>query len=112
MAELIIVDDDPDVQDLLAEVLEADGHVVRRARDGAGLRQLITAAGAELVVIDVGLPGENGLELARYLREPRDPRIVMPTGAGTVVDRIVGLEIGARGRVHRPGLNHQGRGCL
>jgi DNA-binding response OmpR family regulator len=102
MAELIVVDDDPGVRDLLAEVLEGAGHQVRSAADGAGLRRLVEAAPAALVVLDVGLPGESGLELARYLRERFDPGIVMLTGATEVIDRVVGLEIGADDYVTKP----------
>jgi DNA-binding response OmpR family regulator len=102
MAEIIVVDDDPDVRDLLTEVLEGAGHRVRRAADGAGLRRLVEAAPAALVVLDVGLPGESGLELARYLRERFDPGIVMLTGAGAVIDRVVGLEVGADDYVTKP----------
>ena len=102
MAEIIVVDDDPDVRDLLTEVLEGAGHKVRRAADGAGLRRLVEAAPAALVVLDVGLPGESGLDLARYLRERFDPGIVMLTGAGGVIDRVVGLEVGADDYVTKP----------
>ena len=102
MAEIIVVDDDPDIRDLLTEVLEGAGHEVRRAADGAGLRRLVEAAPAALVVLDVGLPGESGLELARYLRERYDPGIVMLTGAGGVIDRVVGLEVGADDYVTKP----------
>ena len=102
MAELIVVDDDPAVLELLAEVLAADGHGVRQAADGGGLRRLIAAAPADLVVLDLSQPDEDGLAPARFLRERHDPGIVMLTGADGAIDRIVGLEIGADDYVTKP----------
>ena len=102
MAELIVVDDEPDLRLMLAESLGAAGHEVRCAADGLELRRLLTDAPADLVVLDVGLPGEDGFAVARWLREHHDPGIVMLTGADTPVDRIVGLEVGADDYVGKP----------
>ena len=102
MAEIIVVDDDPDVRAMLADALEAAGHAVRAAADGEGLRRLVAERRPALVVLDVGLPGEDGFRLARWLREHHDPGIVMLTGAATVVDRVVGLEVGADDYVTKP----------
>jgi DNA-binding response OmpR family regulator len=102
MAEIIVVDDEADVRAMLAEALEASGHAVRTAADGDGLRRLVAGRRPALVVLDLGLPGEDGLRLARWLREHHDPGIVMLTGATTVVDRVVGLEVGADDYVTKP----------
>ena len=102
MAEIIVVDDEADVRAMLAEALEASGHAVRTAADGDGLRRLVADRRPALVVLDLGLPGEDGLRLARWLREHHDPGIVMLTGAATVVDRVVGLEVGADDYVTKP----------
>lgn len=102
MAELIVVDDEPDLRALLADCLGAAGHAVRGAADGRELRQLVAAAPVDLVVLDVGLPGEDGFALARWLREHHDPGIVMLTGAATTIDRVVGLEVGADDYLGKP----------
>src|SRR3954471_8555599 len=102
MVEIIVVDDEADVRAMLAEALEASGHAVRTAADGDGLRRLVADRRPALVVLDLGLPGEDGLRLARWLREHHDPGIVMLTGAATVVDRVVGLEVGADDYVTKP----------
>jgi two-component system OmpR family response regulator len=102
MAEIIVVDDEPDMRAMLADALGLAGHAVRLAADGVELRHLIAERPATVVVLDVGLPGEDGFRLARWLREHHDPGIVMLTGANTVIDRIVGLEIGADDYLAKP----------
>lgn len=102
MAEIIVVDDEPDVRAMLGDALGLAGHAVRQAADGADLRRLMAERPAALVVLDVGLPGEDGFRLARWLREHHDPGIVMLTAADTVIDRVVGLEIGADDYVTKP----------
>ena len=102
MAELIVVDDEPDLRTMLAEYLAWAGHRVRLAADGAELRGLLAEASADLVVLDVGLPGEDGFRLARWLREWHNPGIVMLTGADTTIDRVVGLEVGADDFLGKP----------
>ena len=88
---------------MLAEYL-----VDARLRGGAGRRRRGDARGARargcptLVLLDVGLPGEDGLTLARYLRERYDVGIIMVTGAGDVVDRVAGLEVGADDYIAKP----------
>ena len=101
MAEIIVVDDDPKLRLMLLEALNLAGHCVRVASGGEELRRLM-AQPAELVILDVGLPGEDGFRLARWLREHHDPGIIMLTAADTVIDRIVGLETGADDYVTKP----------
>lgn len=102
MAELIVVDDEPDLRAMLTEYLTMSGHRVRPATDGADLRRLLSEAVPDLVVLDVGLPGEDGFWLARWLREHHNPGIVMLTGSDTVIDRVVGLEVGADDYLGKP----------
>jgi two-component system phosphate regulon response regulator OmpR len=100
--KVLIVDDDRDVRDMLAEYLATHGYEVAQADGGATMRTELERSVPDVVLLDVGLPGEDGLSLARYLRERYDLGIIMVTGAGEVVDRIVGLEMGADDYVAKP----------
>jgi two-component system OmpR family response regulator len=100
--KVLIVDDDRDVRDMLAEYLATHGYEVAQADGGAGMRTVLEQGVPDVVLLDIGLPGEDGLSLARYLRERYDLGIIMVTGAGEVVDRIVGLEMGADDYVAKP----------
>jgi DNA-binding response OmpR family regulator len=102
MAELIVVDDEPDLRVMLTDYLTLAGHRVRPAADGVALRRLVTEGPVDLVVLDVGLPGEDGFRLARWLREHANPGILMLTGADTTIDRVVGLEVGADDYLGKP----------
>jgi len=100
---LLVVDDEPELRGLLAEYFGRHGFEVRVAGDAAQARQLIAAARPDLSVLDVNMPGENGLSLARWLREAHPQvAIVMLTTASETVDRIVGLELGADDYVSKP----------
>ena len=80
---------------MLADYLGHAGFRVSAAEDGATLRRLLEDQAADLVILDINMPGEDGLSLARYLRANTKIGIIMLTAAGEVVDRIVGLEMGA-----------------
>ena len=99
---VLIVDDDPSIREMLAEYLGAHGFVTAQAEDGTSMRAEIERATPDVVLLDLRLPREDGLTLARYLRERYDVGIIMVTGAGEVVDRIVGLEVGADDYVTKP----------
>jgi two-component system phosphate regulon response regulator OmpR len=99
---LLIVDDDPAVRRVLAEYLAGHGFEIAEADGGAAMRERLQAQVPDLVLLDLGLPGEDGLSLARYLREHFTCGIVMVTGAGGTVDRIVGLEVGADDYIAKP----------
>jgi two-component system phosphate regulon response regulator OmpR len=101
-AAVIVCDDEPDLRDAVAEYLARRGMEVRRAEDGVALRRQIAERPADLVVLDIALPGEDGLSLARSLRAEGDVGIVMLTAAGDVVDRVVGLEVGADDYIAKP----------
>ena len=100
--KVLIVDDDRAVRDMLVEYLTTHGYEVVQADGGAAMRTELERGVPEVVLLDIGLPGEDGLSLARYLRERYDLGIIMVTGAGEVVDRIVGLEMGADDYVAKP----------
>jgi DNA-binding response OmpR family regulator len=105
-ASIIVVDDEPDLREAVAEHLAAERHRVREARDGAALRSLWSEEAADLVILDIRMPGEDGLSLARWLRDQagpgEGPAIIMLTAAGEVVDRVVGLELGADDYIVKP----------
>ena len=99
---VMIVDDDPQVLEMLSEYLTSHGFDVAQADSGQAMRAALERAVPDVVLLDLNLPGEDGLALARYLRGRYDLGIIMVTGAGDVVDRIVGLEVGADDYVTKP----------
>ncbi len=99
---VLIVEDDRSVREMVAEYLAGHGYEVHQAECGADMRTVMGAHAPQVVLLDVRLPGEDGLTLARYLRERHDVGIIMVTAAGEVVDRVVGLEIGADDYVTKP----------
>ena len=105
---ILIVDDDPELRELLRGYLGGNGFAVDVAGDGAAMRQRIAAAAPDLVILDLMLPGEDGLALCRELRAgpatlatPTLP-ILMLTARGEDTDRIVGLEMGADDYLPKP----------
>ena len=100
---IAVVDDEAPIRETLREYLELHGYRVVEAGDGPALRALVGAGEPiDLVVLDITMPGEDGLSLARFLRESTDVGIVMATAAGETVDRIVGLEMGADDYLAKP----------
>ncbi len=99
---IVVVDDEPDIRETLREYLDLHGFRVSTADGGVALREIVDRDSVDLVVLDISMPGEDGLSLARFLREHTSVAIVMLTAAGEVVDRIVGLEMGADDYVAKP----------
>jgi two-component system phosphate regulon response regulator OmpR len=99
---ILVVEDDAGIRAMLAEYLGAHGYAVAEAADGATMRAALARTVPDVVLLDVNLPGEDGLTLARYLRERHGVGIVMVTGAADVVDRVAGLEVGADDYVTKP----------
>lgn len=102
VANLVVVDDEPDIRDMLQEYLETQGFRITAADGGEALRAVVAEQPVDLVILDITMPGEDGLSLARFLRENFDLGIIMLTGAGDVVDRIIGLEVGADDYLAKP----------
>ena len=99
---VLVVDDDAAVRRMLVDYLSSHGYEVREAASGAAMRNELERALPAVVLLDIGLPGEDGLTLARYLRERHEVGIIMVTGAGDVVDRVAGLEVGADDYIAKP----------
>ncbi len=102
LASVLIVDDEPGLRNMLKEFLTAQGCSVHTADGGGAMRDVLNETHVDVVVLDVRMPGEDGFSLARFLREHFDLGIIMLTAAGEVVDRILGLEIGADDYVTKP----------
>ncbi len=101
-AHILIVDDDREIRDLLGRVLTKHGYRVTTARDGQEMRKALGEWRIDLIVLDLLLPGEDGLTLCRQLRAQSNMPIIMLTAMGEETDRIVGLEMGADDYVPKP----------
>jgi two-component system OmpR family response regulator len=101
---ILIVDDEPEVRALLRAGLEAEGFAVVEAGNGAEADAQLAARPIGLLTLDLKLGGEDGLKLARDLRAKRNTPIIMITGKGDPIDRVVGLELGADDYIAKPFL--------
>src|ERR671928_38177 len=99
---ILIVDDQQEICDVVQEYLTGEGYRGSTAHDGAGMRRVLSQAPADLVILDLMLPGEDGLTLARSLRSQSGIGIIILTGRGETVDRIIGLEMGADDYLPKP----------
>jgi two-component system, OmpR family, response regulator len=99
---ILVVDDDPAVRALLRDCLEPEGFRVSEAANSAAMHALLSAGHIDLVTLDLMLGGENGLNLARDIRSHHEIPIVMITGKGDMIDRVVGLELGADDYITKP----------
>jgi two-component system OmpR family response regulator len=99
---ILIVDDDAETRSLLREYLQKHGYRVTAAADGRALRRALDTARPDLIVLDLMLPGEDGLELCRDLRVRSNLPVIMLTARGEETDRIVGLEMGADDYLAKP----------
>ncbi len=102
MVTVLVVDDDPIVCDVVVRYLEREGFRTMTAADGHAARALLERETASLVVLDVMLPGIDGLSLCRWIRENSDLPVILLTARGEEADRIVGLELGADDYVTKP----------
>jgi two-component system phosphate regulon response regulator OmpR len=99
---ILIVDDEPRIRTMLRRYLSEEGFKVSEAADGAAMKAALEADSTDLVLLDLMLPGEDGLSLARYIRERTAIPIIMLTGKGELIDRVVGLEAGADDYLTKP----------
>lgn len=101
-ARLIIVDDEVDIRAMVADYLARDGYAVSRCANGVEFDAVLQAGPADLVILDVSMPGEDGISIARRIRAAGMTPIIMLTAMDDVVDRIVGLEVGADDYLPKP----------
>ena len=102
LPHILVVDDDREIRDLLARFLERNRFRVTAVRDGREARRAWGNGNYQLVVLDLMLPGESGLDLARWMRSQGNLPIVMLTAMGDETDRIIGLELGADDYLPKP----------
>ena len=101
-SHLLVVDDDEGLRDLLVRYLADNGYDVAGVADGEAMKRHLACQPVDLVLLDVMLPGEDGLSLARTLSAQGGPAIIMLSARGQEVDRIVGLEVGADDYLPKP----------
>jgi two-component system OmpR family response regulator len=99
---LLVVDDDEDIRTLVAEPLSKAGYNVVTASDGPSMFAALNAQPIDLIVLDLNLPGEDGLSLCRMTRSSRNIPIIMLTARGEAIDRVIGLEVGADDYLTKP----------
>lgn len=99
---ILVVDDDPEIRHLLQAYLEKNGLRVTTTGDGNGMWQVLDSARVDLIVLDLMLPGVDGLELCRTLRARSKIPVIMLTARGDEMDRILGLEMGADDYLPKP----------
>lgn len=100
--EVLVVDDDGEILSLVAKFLRANGFRVHTARSGAEMTEALKHAAIDLIVLDLMLPGRNGLDLCRDLRRTSSIPVIMLTAKGEETDRIIGLEVGADDYLPKP----------
>ncbi|WP_158940848.1 response regulator [Burkholderia sp. S171] len=99
---ILIVDDDSEIRRLLSDYLTQSGYVAKVAADGRDLLKVIERSAVNLIVLDLMMPGKDGLMLCREVRARSDVPIIMLTSRGELVDRIIGLEMGADDYLPKP----------
>ncbi|RTF93337.1 two-component system response regulator OmpR [Serratia marcescens] len=99
---ILIVEDELVTRNTLKSIFEAEGYIVHEANDGAEMHNILSENDINLVIMDINLPGKNGLLLARELREQASVALMFLTGRDNEVDKILGLEIGADDYIPKP----------
>lgn len=99
---ILIVDDDPDIRSLLADFLSQLGWRVETAADGVTMQQVLNSGNIDLIVLDLTLPGADGLTLCRNLRAQSGIPVIMLTARSAALDRVLGLEMGADDYLCKP----------
>jgi two-component system OmpR family response regulator len=104
---ILFVEDDPEIRGLVADFLRENGYRVSVARDGSEMDQLLGASRVDLLILDIMLPGEDGLSLCRRVRAANSLPVIMLTARGSEIERVVGLEMGADDYLTKPFSTHE-----
>jgi two-component system, OmpR family, response regulator len=99
---VLVVDDEPRIRTMLRRYLVDEGFKVSDAGDGADMRAVLEREAIDLVLLDLMMPGEDGLSLTRHIRQRSEIPIIMLTGKGDLIDRVAGLETGADDYITKP----------
>ena len=106
-AHILFVEDDPDIRSLVAEVLQGAGFRVSVARDGREMDKALQVSRIDLLILDIMLPGEDGLSLCRRVRAANALPVIMLTARGSEIERVIGLEMGADDYLTKPFSTHE-----
>lgn len=101
-ARILVCDDEPHLREMVGEYLTERGYEVVQAMDAAMLHQLMESDMADLIILDINMPGQDGLSALKVLREKSDIPVIMLTAASEVIDRVLGLEFGADDYLGKP----------
>ena len=99
---ILVVDDERRIRTMLGRYLSDEGFRVSEASDGVAMREILERDTVDLVLLDLVMPGEDGLSLARHIRQRSEIPVIMLTGKGELIDRVVGLEAGADDYIAKP----------
>lgn len=99
---IVVVDDDPGIRDVLQEYLTTENYRVSTVDGGTAMRQLLERESADLIIMDLTMPEEDGLTLVKNIRKTSTAPIIILTGKGDPVDKVVGLELGADDYISKP----------
>lgn len=101
-SRILVVDDDADLRRLIGDYLRGHGYLVETAGNVTGMRQALQANRADVIILDVMMPGEDGLSAARSLAAQNGPAVIILSALGSDTDRIIGLEVGADDYLSKP----------
>lgn len=102
LGNILIIDDDVGLRETLADFLDSEGYATRQAGNPAEARAIMAGADADLLLLDINMPGQDGLTFAAEIRSRLSTPIIMLSGKGSMVDRVVGLEVGADDYLPKP----------
>jgi len=101
-SHILIVDDNAEIRDLLSKYMVRNGFRATTARNGQDARKILASSGIDLIVLDIMMPGEDGLSICRYVRETSETPVILLTAVTEETDRIIGLEMGADDYLTKP----------
>ena len=106
-AHILVVEDDADIRRMIAEFLRRNGYRVQTAREGGELDRILEVSRIDLLILDIGLPQEDGLSVCRRIRTQSSVPIIMLTARGSELERVTGLESGADDYLSKPFGTHE-----